>query len=256
MSLEAALRELDAKVEEAQRAADALAKAVRRLRSMASVGNVQQLERQLSVLPELAQIAGEAVSRLDGAWTFDARGHVENGYTAELLAAAEGRVPLFEKEGRLFAFPYIIRLAASDPSIRLGRTAERGLRPTIIVDKLAALLGRPQKANEQRFLELLYRAYQRLAGQDWRRLERGQGPAIPLVDVHEVITLLPSADYPAEEFGRDLLYLDRRPDLRTRDGTAFALAGSTMGKTSRKIVIYDEHGNTREFIAIRFSKGA
>jgi hypothetical protein len=162
---------------------------------------------------------------------------------------------MFEKDGRLFAFPYLVRTVPQDLAIRIGRTAERGIRPRVIAAKLKALLAKPAKVNEQRFLELLYKAYQRLAAGDWRRLEQGDGPAIPLADILEVITLLPGADYSAEEFGRDLLLLDRHPHLTARDGTAYALGGSTGGKSARKIVIYDENGNTREFISIRFSKG-
>jgi len=256
-SLESALDQLDSKVQRAEAEADALVKAVRRLRAAVAVGNIQQLERQLVELPALAEAAAGATSELDGAWSFDARDYLEQGYTAELTAAAAAEgVNIFEKDGRLFAFPFLVRVVPSDIAVRIGRAAERGIRPKAIATKLKTLLGRPAKVNEQRFLDLLYKAYQRLAGADWRRLEHGEGPAIPLSDIHEVITLLPGADYSAEEFGRDMLFLDRRPELTARDGTPFSLAGSTMGKSARKIVIYDEGGNTREFIAIRFVKGA
>src|SRR3546814_3281655 len=79
---------------------------------------------------------------------------------------------------------------------------------------------RPQRFREQQFLELLYKAYRPLAGAEWRKLERGPGPVIPVVDIHEVLTLLPGADYPIAEFGRDLLLLDRQPALRSEEHTS------------------------------------
>lgn len=254
-SLEAALEELDRKVKNAEAAASALAKALKRAGVLSKAGNVAQLERQFAALPDLRRSVADAVGELDGSWTFGTREHLESGYAAELLAAAqEAGLSLFEKDGRLFAFPYIIRLLPGDSAIRIGPATERAIRPKVVIDKLKALVGRPQKTSEARFLELLYKAYQRLAGADWRRVEQGSGPEVRLTDIHEIITLLPSADYSPEEFGRDLLLLDRQAELNTRDGASFILGGSAMGRGGKKIVIYDEVGNTREFIAIKFTK--
>lgn len=147
---------------------------------------------------------------------------MESGYLAELLDEATlADLKLFERDGRIYAFPLLLRLLPADVAVRIGRKTERGIRPKEVVRRLKALQGRPQRLNEQRFLDLLYRAYQRLAGTDWRRLELGSGPAIILSEIHEVITLLPGSDYAIEEFGRDLLLLDRQPMLRSRDGSGF-----------------------------------
>jgi hypothetical protein len=142
-----------------------------------------------------------------------------------------------------------------DGAIRIGPVTERSIRPRVVIEKLKALVARPQKTSESKFLDLLYKAYQRLAGNDWKRVESGSGPEVLLSELHEVITLLPSADYSTEEFGRDLLLLDRQSNLKTRDGASFILGGSSLGRGGKKIVIYDEMGNTREFIAIQFARG-
>ena len=139
--------------------------------------------------------------------------------------------------------------------MRLGKKTERGIRPREIVKKLAALQKAPQKLNEQRFLDLLYKVYQRMAGAEWLKTKSGPGPFVVLADLHEVLTLLPGADYPLEEFGRDLLLLDRKPDVRARDGSGFRLGGSTLGRTARRVGVYDENGNQRDFIAIQFVRG-
>jgi len=255
-SLEAALEELDGKVKNAEAAANALANAIKRAGAMSKSGNVAQLERQLSALPDLQRAVTDAVGDLDGGWTFGTREHLESGYAAELLAAAQAAgLSLFEKDGRLFAFPYIVRLLPGDGAIRIGPATERAIRPKVVIEKLKALVGKPHRTNESRFLDLLYKAYQRLTGNDWKRVESGSGPEVRLSDIHEVITLLPGADYSPEEFGKDLLLLDRQSDLKTRDGASFILGGSSLGRGGKKIVIYDEVGNTREFIAIQFTRG-
>jgi hypothetical protein len=67
--------------------------------------------------------------------------------------------------------------------------------------------------------------------------------------------LLPGTDYPLEEFARDLLLLDRRPDLRTRDGCRFEFPASTLSRgRMKRIVAYDERGGERAYLGIRFVK--
>src|SRR6516162_6831195 len=112
---------------------------------------------------------------------------------------------------------------------------------------------RPQRFRETQFLELLYRAWRRLAGANWHGT--GSGPVVGLADIHEILTLLPGTDYPIEEFGRDLLLLDRRPDLRTRDGCRFEFPASTLSRgRMKRVSVYDERGGERTYIGIRFVK--
>ena len=252
---EQALSALENSVVATTKSADLLSKELRRLLSAVRSGNVQQIEKSLLLLPSLGSGAQVAASDLAGRWQFDAKAHMESGYLAELLdEAAQAGLTLFVRDGRIYAFPLLLRLLPADAASRIAQATERRIRPKEIVRKLKALQGRPQRFNEQRFLDLLYRAYQRLAASEWRRIEHGSGPAIILNEIHEVITLLPGSEYAIEEFGRDLLLLDRRPTLKTRDGSGFRFVGSTLSRSAKKVVIYDETGNTREFVAIAFVK--
>ena len=80
-------------------------------------------------------------------------------------------------------------------------------------------------------------------------------PVVGLADIHEILTLLPGTDYPLEEFARDLLLLDRRPDLRTRDSCRFEFPASTLSRgPMKRIVAYDERGGERAYLGIRFVK--
>ena len=257
VGLETALVALEEKLAEAQKAADALAKSVKSLRQAARLGQIGDIEKRLSTVVDRAGEA-EAVSRtLAGAWSFDATGYLESGYLDELSAAAsEAGIKLFEKDGRIYAFPLLLRIEPREAAVRIGKKLERRIRPKELAGLLAAMQKRPQRFREQQFLDLLHRAYQSVAGREWRKVETGRGPPARLADMHALLTLLPGSDYPVEEFGRDLLLLDRRPRLTTREGYAFQFAGSTGSKEPRakRIRIYDEEGREREYLDIVFLK--
>jgi hypothetical protein len=160
---------------------------------------------------------------------------------------------LFERDGRIYCFPLLLRTDAKEGALRISGRLERRIRPKELARLLAAAQKRPQRFREDRFLELIYSAWRRVVGDDWRGAS--VGPAVALTDIHEVLTLFPGTDYPTEEFSRDLLLLDRRPDLRTRDGCRFELPASTLSKgRARRLVVYDEGGGEHTYVALRFVK--
>ena len=112
---------------------------------------------------------------------------------------------------------------------------------------------RPLRQREEGFLELIYKVYCQMADANWRGTKNGSGFAVSLVEIHGLLTLLPGSEYAVEEFGRDLLLLDRKPGLKTKDGAAFEFEGSATARRMKGITIYDENGNERTYIAIRFS---
>lgn len=255
--IESALAALEEKVADAQKTSDALAKALKKLRQAAQTGHIAELEKGLQSVGQRAQEAEAAVRSLPGEWTFDARNHLAHGYVEELREEAHSQgISLFEKDGRLYAFPLLLRIEARDAAVRVGKKLERRIRPKHLVKMLAAVQKRPQRVREDRFLALLYEIYRQIAGAEWRKMESGPGPAVSLAQIFELLTMLPGADYPIEEFGRDLLLLDRKPDLRTKDGALFEFPGATLSKGAMKrISVYDEQGLERLYIAIRFVKG-
>jgi hypothetical protein len=249
------LQALEGRLQAPHKAARALLGAVRRAERAARLGHVGEIERRLGEVRERAVEAEAAAAALDGAWSFDLAAYMAGGhYLGELeTAAAEAGLRLFEKDGRIYCFPLLLRLDPAQRAIRVGRKPERRTRPKELARLLAKAQKRPQRFDEQRFLELLYRAYQELAG----RGDQGVGRVVPLADLHDLLTLFPGTDYPVEEFARDLLLLDRKPDLRTRDGCRFELPASTGSKgKGRRLVVYDEEGRERLYVGIRFVKDA
>ncbi len=257
-ALEDALAAIQTKVDEAQKSADRLAKLLRRVGQAARMGNVNDLEKGLAQAAQISSDAAASAGALAGAWTFDAKEYLGAGFVAELSdAAVQAGVNLTEKDGRVYAFPLVLRLAEDQTGVRIGKKLERRIRPRVLAAQLAAMQKRPQRLSEQRFLDLLYGVYQQVAGRDWRRPETSGGPLVRLSDIHRLLTLLPGADYPVEEFGRDLLLLSRKPELRTRDGARFEFPGSALAKERvTPVLIYDEEGRERVYLGLRFVRGA
>lgn len=247
---------LDATLDEAQKTAKAVVLAIGRARAAVKVGRVAEIGKALATICHRITEADAAAGSLAHGWSFDASGYLTDGrFAADLKAAAakQGLV-LFENDGRFYCFPLLLRIDAKEFAVRIGKRLERRIRPSELVRLLAKEQKRPQRFREDQFLEMLYGAWRRLVGVDSRA--DGSGPGVALADIHETLTLLPGKDYyPLEEFARDLLLLDRRPELRTRDGCRFEFPASTLSKGQMKrVVVYDEQGGEHAYIAVRFVK--
>jgi hypothetical protein len=246
---------LDAKLDAVQKLGRAVVAAIGRTRAAVKVGRVADIGRGLGVVSQRLDEVNAAAGALASGWTFDTSAYLADGRFSDDLkkAAAEKGLALFESDGRIYCFPLLLRVDAKESAVKIGRTLERRIRPRELVGLLARAQKRPQRLRELQFLELLYRAWRRLVGATWQGT--GSGPVAGLADIHEMLTLLPGTDYPIEEFARDLLLLDRRPDFRTRDGCRFEFPASTLSRgRMKRVVAYDERGQERAYIGIRFVK--
>jgi hypothetical protein len=250
------LEALDARLEEIQRRGKAGVSAIVRARAAARLGRTNDIARALDDISRRLSEASEAAGGLADCWRFDTSAYLADGRFLDDLkaAAAETGLNLFEHDGRIYCFPLLVRVDPKANAVKIGKKIERRIRPSALARLLASEQRRPQRFREPQFLELLYRTWRRLAGADWR--DTGVGPAVLLTDVHATLTLLPDADYPVEEFARDLLLLDRRPDLRTRDGCRFEFPMGALGRARRGLVVYDERGGEHRYIAVRFVREA
>ena len=249
------LLNLDARLDAVQRIGKSMLTAIGRARAAVKVGRVADIDRSLGAVSQRLDEAKAAAGALTTGLNFDAKTYLTDGRFTEDLkkAAGEKGLRLFESNGRIYCFPLLLRVDAGELAVKIGKSLERRIRPRELADLLARAQQRPQRFHEAQFLEMLYRAWRRLVGAAWQG--SGSGPVAGLADIHEVLTLLPGTDYPLEEFARDLLLLDRRPDLRTRDGCRFELPASTLSRgRMRRILAYDERGQERAYIGIRFVK--
>ncbi|MGH7068989.1 MAG: hypothetical protein ACREFO_03110 [Acetobacteraceae bacterium] len=251
--LEESLLGLDARLEKIQKLAKAAALAVARARSTTKTGDLADIPKALAAIDQrMAEARGQAEG-LPAQWDFDAAAYLSDGRFLEDLKeeAANANLRIFERDGRIYCFPLLLRIEPKELGVKIGKKVERRVNPAGLVQLLVRAQKAPLLFNEAQFLNLLYRAWRHLAGGGWSGA--GPGPVVALSDIHETLTLFPGTEYPAEEFARDLLLLDRKPDLLTKDGCRFELPASTLGKgKTRRIVAYDEQGGEHVYIGLRF----
>jgi hypothetical protein len=249
------LNRLDAALADAERQALAVVSAIRQLRRQAATGVLAGLPRRLQQLPASSEPLAAALTEASRSFDYDAEAAFADGsYLAELQAAAEAKsLVLVEREGRITAFPLLLKLEPSVPAIRVGRKLERQLRPGV----LTGLLKKAQDSatfNAATFLATLFRAAAILAPADNRADEPRPGVVIPLLDIYDVLTLRPgqAAEYPREAFAVHVLQLDRAPDTRTKGGHRFSLPASTGSKGKSRLTVYDETGAEHIYVGISF----
>jgi hypothetical protein len=241
--LDEELGRLDAALTIAERHAKTILSGVRALRRQTATGIVAGLPRKLDQLPATAEPLADALRTASTAFSYDAEAAFTNGsYLQELQAAAAVKgLVLVERDGRITAFPLLLKLEPATPAVRVGRKLERQIRPEI----LTGLLKKAQDSsafNAEAFLDMLFKAATHLARADARADEPRQGAVIPLLDIYELLTLRPGApaEYSREAFAVDVLRLDRTPDTRTRRGHQFRLPASTGSKGRSRLTVYDE----------------
>jgi hypothetical protein len=259
LHLEDCLQALEPALADAERRAVALLGAVKRLRKAASEGAVGSLPAVLAQARQEAARTGDVLAGAAEGWTYDLAAAFEGqAYLDELAAAATtAGVTLVQRDGRVTAFPVALRLDARGQGVRVGRRLEKRIRPSVLAASLRQLQLRPDRFNARAFLDRLFRLYEpkaRAEDTGWHPRHPGQGPLVPLADLHDQLTLLPAAssDYPLEEFTADLLRLDRTPDATTSAGHRFELGGSTGRKGGKRLTLFDESGEQHDYYAIRY----
>ncbi len=261
-TLEKQIETLDALLAESEKQGKALLARVRALRKKAQAGEVAALAGLFDPVPRQSEQFAAAVQAARDSLTYDAAMSLADGsYLAELQAEAAAQdVVLTERDGRLTAFPLLLKLEAKIPAVRIGRKLDRRLRPSVLIRSLRQAQA-ASKFDAARFLAQLFTGYAYLAPlaqSAWRADRPGHGPVVALNDLYALLTVHPAAaaEYSREAFACDLLRLDRAPDTATRAGHRFALPASTGSKGRDRLTFYDEAGAERIYVGIRFSLGA
>jgi hypothetical protein len=251
-SLEATLDTWEASLARLEQQAALVLRAAKQFRKAAQDGALAGAAAAQGTLRDGAARLAETIARDTEIPDIDIAAAFENGsFLTELsAAAAAANVTLVRRDGRITAYPVVLRLEPRNLGVRIGRKLERRLRPSVLAQYLKVIQQRPGRFNARSFLDRLLRAYAVLAP-GWRT---GEGPLVALAALHDVLTLLPAAaaDYPMEEFLVDLLRLDREPDARSSRGYRFELGSSTGTKGAKRLTVYDETGTQHDYYAVRF----
>lgn len=259
--LEEALAQTERDARATQRAAEAAVKAAKRAVAAAVSGDISAMTKALGESSQAAtDLAVQTRNTTDG-WTFDAKAHAQAGLlAAEIQSAAEAEgLTVYQQDGRLFCYPALLRVTASDPpEVEIDRKRFKTLRPSHVARQLKVLRTRPQRFTPQRFLEVLFEAY------DWARKAQpgaqktfdGRGPVLELADLFRVITLFPDTrrDYGRAEFTRDLYLLDQSRVVETKAGPRleFSASTGTKGSVTKLFEIVAQNGSRKVYYGIAF----
>ena len=252
-SLETTLAGWEARLARVELLANLVLKAAKLARKAAAEGAVAAGPAMASGLRDSAARLTEAIAEDAPMPAIDLADLFETGaYVQELSrAAAAANVTLVQRDGRITAYPVVLRLDPRAGGVKIGRKLVKQIRPAFLAAQLKKIQARPNRFNARSFLDRVLKVYAVLAP-DW---STGEGPLIALAAIHDLLTLMPAAaaDYPVEEFLVDLLRLDRDPDARTGRGHRFELGGSTGTKGAKRLTVYDETGAQHDYYAIRFA---
>src|SRR5579859_1861512 len=244
-SLEQALDQTEAEADRALLAAAATTKALKRARSAAHLGNLRDLPAALAAAEQAVAALQAQLAQTVESWDFDAESYLGDGsFARELLeAAAAMKVRMFEQDERLYCYPALIRILPADRAILIDRDRERRLRPKVLVARLQEMQRRPPRFRPDAFLETLHKAYTVLIARRGKDA-RGRSLAEPLLDVYQLLTLLPgqSRDYSRQEFARDIYLLDRSEATTTRSGQMVSWPASTGTRSSGVLRVITESG--------------
>ena len=231
-------------------------KEIRKLEKAVQRGNLRGIEK----LRLNAKEASERLSKLAldcPAFDFNAGEYLDanGGFVPELLRAAEDAgVRLYERDGVIFCYPALVRAEPSLAAVRVDKKLEFNVRPEVLAGLLKKTQSKEPKARPERFIEVLFAAYQLIVDKRKRYAQAG----VPLTEVHKVLTLLPGAnrDYTLLDFTRDLYLLDSSGIEKTRsDYRVMVLPASTGSRErSTKILRFvTRDGRERQYASIKFS---
>lgn len=251
--LESVLGQTQDSAEAALRGAATVTRELRKAKAAAAGGQVRELRRALSSAASLADELSAAVTQARASFDLDEGEYLASGeYAKELLAAAaEREVAMFEEDERLLCYPSLVRVVPGDSAIEIDRRKERRLRPSVVIDMLAAVQQRPPRFRAEPFLESLAAGYELVAAR------AGKKPDVVarLTDIWSALTLLPNQgkDYTRPEFARDLYLLDQSGVRQTRGGRALRWHASSGTRTSGMLTTVARTGQQQRYWGVSFS---
>lgn len=218
-------------------------------------GDLKGLRKTLASLEEARRQTESCLDAVRRAWNWSEQQEEQylasDAYAEELVEAGKKRgVGIYRQESLLACYPSLVRILPKDRAVRIDKKTVRELRPGFLADRLGENQKRNPKSNSAAFLEVLQAAYNVRTGGKRGVMER-------LIDIYDVLTLLPSArkDYGQQEFARDVYLLDGSGLKASKDGASFRLnAGATASKNrSNLLVVVTREGVERTYYGIEFN---
>lgn len=231
---------------------------LRKFEGAAREGRLKDMRASMEAAEKAMVALGQQLANAREGWRFDEEQYFANGrYSKELVAAGEkAGLKLFERDERLYCYPALLRVSGADRAVFVDKKRQTRVRPTVMVSILKDLQKKPPRFKPEAFLAALWEAYSRLVAAN-RRQNLTDGPPVPLLDIYDLVTLLPgqSREYTRQEFARDIYLLNRSPVSETKSGARVSFLASTGTKTpSRTLGVITEDGEEKRYYAIVFTQ--
>jgi hypothetical protein len=259
VSLESALAGMERQTEIAAASAKRLLSAVLAARRASVGGDLSAMKKALGDAGDTLRVAQLEFQNALTAWPFDDQQEQElfesGEFTRELIAAAaELGVTISDEDGRLMCYPSIVRVEPAKRLVTIDKKPHRAVRPAVLAAYLRAQQTRTVRFRPAPFLEALYSAWNYARHADPRAKESLRD--VPVARIHAVLTVAPGAakEYSLQEFGRDLLLLERGSERLTKKGAEIHFSRSTGSKGGRGIRVVREDGTPVVYSSIRFTE--
>ncbi|MCA9454495.1 MAG: hypothetical protein KC584_17995, partial [Nitrospira sp.] len=177
----------------------------KKIKDAAKVGDLVNLRKLLEEGKEVTLSLGCDFVKTQERLNFDEAGYLEGkAFRQELLTTAQQMgVNLYEHDGYLFSYPVLLRILHKERAVAIDRMRENRLRPSVLVKRLKEVQNKPLRFKPQTFLEMVFTAYSIVVAGRGKHLI-GKGTVIPLLELYQLLTLLPwqANEYTRQEFGR------------------------------------------------------
>ena len=257
ISLEQALARLEGDVDVAVRAARTALASLKGVLASAHTGDLRELRKARETAEQAITTLQQQFANVREGWDFDEDAYLSGGaFLSELVETAErAGLKLYEQDGQLYSYPFLIRVLPGERAVTIDRVRERRLRPQTLVAHLKDLQNRPVRFKPEAFLEALYEAYTARAGKHDAELVPSAS-VIRLASIYELLTMLPghAKEYPRQEFARDIYLLDQSGVTTTRQGAKMSLSASSGTRSSASVLsVITQEGREKKYYGIAFS---
>jgi hypothetical protein len=128
------LQQTEADADASLKSAAAASRSLKRLRAVVHDGNLRELRSDLAAAEQTVEALQEQVAMTVQGWDFDEARYLSSGaFVDELLVTARRmQVAIYEQDDRLYCYPSLVRVLATERTILIDRARERRLRPSVV----------------------------------------------------------------------------------------------------------------------------
>lgn len=257
-SLEAALNKTELEAASALKAGQVAVTQLKKLQRTASLGQLKELRAVMAAAEAAVATLGQQFAHTRDGWTFNDEEHFTSGrFVTELVDTARNNgIELFERDGRVYCFPVIVRVSPNERRVLLNKTSETRVRPSVLVGILKDSQAKPNQIKAEQVIEVLFRTYSHLIA---FRSPKADKRIIPLSDIYETLTLRPGSgrDYTIQDFAQEIYILDRSGIKKTRSGQLLRITPAPRpGEDRKALLAVAENGGLRWYHGIQFGPGS